>query len=95
MLVSFSLPGVPLEPPGLPWVPRWRPRSIFWWFLAVPGEALEPLLGPVGSLWAPLGHLWAHLGARRGDKSVKRSTPEAHWVPESILGAKREGPGPS
>jgi len=48
--------------------------------------------GPFGLPWGALG---SHLGAKSGAKSVKKSTPGAHCVPEAILGGKREGPGPS
>ena len=50
---------------------------------------------PFGSFGLPWGDLELHLGAKSGDKSVKKSGPGAQCVPESILGAKREGPGPS
>ena len=50
---------------------------------------------PLGSFGLPWGDLGRHFGAESGDKSVKKSTPGAQCVPESILGASKEGPGPS
>ncbi len=50
------------------------------------------LLGSLGSLGAAVG---LTLASKVGIKERKKNVSGAHFVPESILGAKREGPGPS
>ena len=61
----FPSGGVPLEPPGPSWTPRWVPGSIFECFLEAPGVVL-------GSLLPPLARLGPPSGVPSGPKRAKR-----------------------
>ena len=71
ILVSFSLPRAPLEPPGPSFFPDGAPDRFFINFLAVPGEALGLLLGPLGPLGTTLGPT---LAPKVGIKEGKRAS---------------------
>ena len=57
-----------------------------------PGGGFGAPFGPFGLPWGDLG---PHFGAQSGHKRGEKRVSSAHRVPEAILGAKREGPGPS
>ena len=90
----FPSRGYPWSLPGSLGWPGGVPGRFFDGFEASRGW----LLGSFGPLWAPLGLPWGdlgrHFGAKSGHKRVKKKASGAHCVPESILSAKREGPGP-
>ena len=78
---------------------RWGSGSVFLMIFRSPGEGFGAPFGPFGLPWGDLGFHFADLGphfaAQSGHKRRKKNVSSAHRVPETILGAKREGPGPS
>ena len=74
-------------------------RISFFVIFRSPGEGFGAPFGPFGLPWGDLGFHFADLGphfaAQSGHKRGKKNVSSAHRVPEAILGAKREGPGPS
>ena len=74
-------------------------RISFFVIFRSPGEGFGAPFGPFGLPWGDLGFHFADLGphfaAQSGHKRRKKNVSSAHRVPEAILGAKREGPGPS
>ena len=83
ILVSFSLPGAPLEPPGPPFFLDGIPGRFFYDFLGVPGEAVGRLWGPLGSRGATLGPtltpkvgIKAVIGPKRCKKCAKTRKTE-------------------
>ena len=88
----FPSRGYPWSLPDLRQYPSGVPGRFLYGFLASRGRPWDSFW----ALWAPSGLPWGdlgrHFGAKSWHKRVKKKASGAHYVPESILSAKREGP---